>query len=330
MKKLLYLILFVSAAVLLLIYVPRTITNMSTNDSSDDDASSIVSDVKKLPNFDTDTSKASIDLGSLLSGGPGKDGIPAIDDPKFVGVDEALMSDDVLGMLVEFDGEKRYYPYNILVWHEIVNDSIGSNEYAVTFCPLCGSAIVYDRNVDGKLLEFGVSGFLHESNMVMYDKTTETLWSQSRGEGIVGEMTGTKLTNLPVQLVTFSDIKANHSDAKILSQDTGYTRNYDFYPYGDYDESEEVYFAVSVQDKRLPTKEIMYVVPFGEKSVAVTQNKLKDGAEFENNFEGKDVLIRKDGENIFFESDGKILPGYFEMWFSWATQHENDGIVWEL
>src|SRR3989344_4868604 len=148
---------------------------------------------KSLPGLNTDTGKSSIDQSKIVSGGPGKDGIPAISNPKFVDIGDEELSDSTSGILINLNKQTRFYPFNILVWHEIVNDSIEGSYIAVTFCPLCGSAIVFDRRVGDEILEFGVSGLLYESNLLMYDKKTESLWSQVLGEAVVGSYTGTKL-----------------------------------------------------------------------------------------------------------------------------------------
>lgn len=137
----------------------------------------------------TNTSQRSIELSKVLSGGPGKDGIPAIREPVFVSVSEkpesVLLDTDgiVLGK-----GQAKFYPYNIMIWHEIVNDTVDGVPVAVTFCPLCGSAAVFDRRVDGESLSFGVSGLLYQSNLLMHDSKTESLWSQVLGEAVVGIM----------------------------------------------------------------------------------------------------------------------------------------------
>jgi hypothetical protein len=120
-------------------------------------------------------------LTLIYDGGPGKDGIPTISDPQFLSLDAAKTKPSEWGVLVSIKDKHRFYPYNILVWHEIVNDSMAGKEYAVTFCPLCGSAIVFDRKVGGEILHFGISGKLYESNLLMYDDKTESLWSQAMG-----------------------------------------------------------------------------------------------------------------------------------------------------
>jgi cytochrome c biogenesis protein CcdA len=284
----------------------------------------------KFRKFKTNLENASIDINNILSGGPGKDGIPALTDPKFVSIDKAELTDDVLGVLIDIDGQKRYYPYNILVWHEVVNDKIGDQEIAVTFCPLCGSAIVFDRNVEDKVLEFGVSGFLYESNLLMYDKETESFWSQAGLEAVVGDYTGTKLKVLPMQLVPFDDIKIKYPDTKVLSRDTGHSRQYDFYPYGGYQESDELYFPVSVSDKQFKAKEVMFVVPYNGLSIAFPHLDLEDQKKAILDIEGKKFEAFRDDDRVTVTMDGEEIPFYYEMWFSWATQHQEDGVVWEV
>lgn len=275
----------------------------------------------------TDTSKASIPLDAVLSGGPGKDGIPAIDDPRFTSVDEADFSDDALGILVEFDGQARFYPYAVLVWHEIVNDRIGETEFAVTFCPLCGSAIVFDRKVGGETLEFGVSGLLWESNLLMFDRGTESLWSQAKNEAVIGHFSGTRLKVLPMRLMPFSEVRERYPDAQVLSKETGYRRDYDRNPYAGYELDDSYYFPVSVSDTRLPAKEIMYVVPAKRHSYAFPQLQLEEGARTTFTTPEGDLTLQKNDFEITSTLSGVTVPGYYEMWFSWATHHQDDGIL---
>ncbi|MBT7754890.1 MAG: DUF3179 domain-containing protein, partial [Candidatus Magasanikbacteria bacterium] len=205
---------------------------------------------RKFREFNIDLSMHSIDLNAILDGGPGKDGIPALTNPKTVSLDDVDTKEDILGILVEINDEKKYYPYNVLVWHEIINDTLGGKEIAVTFCPLCGSAIVFDRDVEGEILDFGVSGKLFESNLLMYDTQTDSLWSQAKGEAVVGEKTDTKLTRIPFQLLSFKQIREKEENLDVVSTDTGFKRDYSVYPYGDYEENDSMVFPVSVNDKR--------------------------------------------------------------------------------
>ena len=198
----------------------------------------ILAEAQELRGFSTDLEKRSIDLSELIDGGPGKDGIPSIDDPKFGSQEEA--SNWLRGVepviSLEVNGEARAYPIQILMWHEIVNDELGGKAVLVTFCPLCYSAIVFDSRVDGEVHEFGVSGMLRHSDMIMYDRTTESLWQQFSGEALVGEYTGYELTILPSQLISFDQFREAYPDAEVLSRDTGHRRNYGENPYAGYDD----------------------------------------------------------------------------------------------
>jgi hypothetical protein len=283
-----------------------------------------------FPDFITNTSKHSIDFEDILSGGPGKDGIPAINDPKFINIDEAELPDDSEGILVVGEKEVKYYPFSILVWHEIVNDTIDELPVAVTFCPLCGSSIVYKREINEEIVKFGVSGFLFESNLLMYDDLTESFWSQSRGEAVVGDYTGQKLEIYDAQILAFADVKSAYPKAKILSDDTGFNRSYGFYPYGSYEETEEFIFPVSVEDKRFFSKEIFYIVPLENNSIAVQQTNLQVGQKSRGPLEnGAEIEVAKTKKGLEVKVDGKKMPGYFEMWFSWATHNQENGLVYE-
>jgi len=199
---------------------------------------STAADAQQLPGFDTNLEKRSIDLDELIDGGPGKDGIPSIDDPRFVSQEEA--SDWLNGrepvISLEINGEARAYPIQILMWHEIANDELGGVPVSVTFCPLCYSAIVFDRRHDGEVLEFGVSGLLRHSDMIMYDRQTESLWQQFSGEALVGDYTGDFLTIVPSQLISFDQFREAHPDAPVMSRETGHRRNYGENPYAGYDD----------------------------------------------------------------------------------------------
>ncbi len=284
--------------------------------------------------FSTNFSKTTLDDFSLvISGGPGKDGIPAISNPKFESLADTSIPDTTRGILIDLNGEQRFYSYNILVWHEIVNDRIGDTDVAVTFCPLCGSAVAYDRNYKGEVLEFGVSGFLRESNMIMFDRTDESLWQQSTGESFAGAAVGGELDRIPFQLIELFTVKEQFPNALIMTDDTGFSRDYGFYPYGNYDNEEDsLFFPVTVDDNRFPSKELFYIVERGEKSVAMRVGELSNGdvVTFSEagiqpiRAEKTDGLVR-----IFDDSTDQELPGYYEMWFSWATWHQDDGIVWQ-
>ncbi|MEX0843965.1 MAG: DUF3179 domain-containing protein [Balneolaceae bacterium] len=193
---------------------------------------------QNFADWKTDLSKKSIKLSELKSGGPPKDGIPAINNPEFISQNEATewITESEPVIAFEFDGKARAYPLQILIWHEIVNDWFGEIPILVTFCPLCYSAIVFDRRVDSETHEFGVSGFLRHSDMIMFDRKTESLWQQFTGEALVGDYTGKKLKVLPSQLMSFNQFKETYPDGKVLSKETGHRRSYGQNPYAGYDD----------------------------------------------------------------------------------------------
>lgn len=188
--------------------------------------------------WNTNWNRRTIATDEILSGGPPRDGIPSIDDPKFISQEEATewLAGNEPVVAVEFNGDARAYPLQILTWHEIVNDTVGDIPVIVTFCPLCNSAIVFDRTLDGEPVEFGTSGLLRNSDLIMYDRMTESLWQQFTGEAIIGDAVGTKLTFLPSSLISFDDFRAAYPEGTILSRDTGIARDYGRNPYAGYDE----------------------------------------------------------------------------------------------
>jgi hypothetical protein len=219
----------------------------------------------------TNTLKRSIDLNEIVSGGPPKDGIPAIDSPKFVPVSDARswLRDQEPVIALEVEGEARAYPLQILIWHEIVNDEINAIPVAVTFCPLCYSALAFDRRLDGQTLRFAVSGLLRHSDMLMYDRETESLWQQFIGEAIVGDLTGKKLQQLPAQIVGFAQFVEGHPKGRVLSRETGHRRDYGKNPYVGYDDINATPFLYrGRRDDRLPPMEKVVAVEIDGKSRA--------------------------------------------------------------
>ncbi|MCC7016958.1 MAG: DUF3179 domain-containing protein [Rhodospirillales bacterium] len=184
----------------------------------------------------TDFTRAGVAFSEIMSGGPPKDGIPAIDRPKFVPVAEARNLKDmepVVGFVLK--GEARAYPLAVLIWHEIVNDVVAGVPVAVTYCPLCNSAVVFDRRLDGRVLDFGTTGKLRHSDLVMYDRQTESWWQQFLGEAIVGELAGRTLKALPSRLESFADFRARAPSGRVLVPNDPGLRRYGANPYAGYD-----------------------------------------------------------------------------------------------
>jgi len=185
----------------------------------------------------TDFTKASVAFDTIISGGPPRDGIPSIDEPEFGPVSEAARfskpTEPVI--TVEMGGEAKAYPLSILTWHEIVNDTIAGTPITVTFCPLCNSSIVFKRTVAGRVLDFGTTGKLRFSDLVMYDRQTESWWQQFTGESIVGAMTGTALDFVPVRVESFARFAARNPNGLVLKIPTAFSRPYGLNPYTGYD-----------------------------------------------------------------------------------------------
>lgn len=226
--------------------------------------------ILQLSSWTTDFDIHSVPLGVFLSGGPPKDGIRSIDSPKFISIGEAAgeVVDREPVIVVEVNGDVRAYPLGILTRHEIVNDVIGGVSVIVTFCPLCNSAIVFERELNGRVHDFGVSGVLRNSDLVMYDRQTETWWQQFTGEAIVGELTGTLLDVVASSVVSWADFKATHPEGQVLSRDTGFPFDYGFNPYVSYDSNENPFLFRGEPDDRLSPIERVVAVELNDEPVA--------------------------------------------------------------
>ncbi len=198
----------------------------------------------------------SIPKDEVYDGGPGKDGIPSIDNPSFIEINEVdfLENEDlVIGMKI--DGQAKAYPHKIMNWHEIVNDQIAGQKVSITYCPLTGTAISWNRVINGQETTFGVSGLLYNSNLIPYDRKTDSRWSQMRMDCVYGDLKGEKPDNYQVIETEWKTWKNMYPDSKVLSTQTGYRRDYDRYPYGDYKSSDKLLFPVNPEDNRLFSKE---------------------------------------------------------------------------
>ncbi len=225
---------------------------------------------------DTDWCTSSVDFDEVISGGPGKDGIPAITDPEMQTLDEASewLTERSPVIAVEIGDEARAYPQAILMWHEIANDEVAGVPVAVTYCPLCNSSIVFDRRFETgedtrMVLEFGVSGYLRKSDMVMYDRNTDSLWQQFTGEGIVGQFTGELLDIIPSQVIGFAQFAQRYPDGLVMSRDTGVSRSYGRNPYVNYDTSGPYRGLFNeATDDRLPAVEHVLAGEIGGEAIA--------------------------------------------------------------
>ncbi len=236
----------------------------------------------------TDFAVRSIDLAEVFSGGPPRDGIPPIDEPRTVSVAEASEHlsdvDPVVGVVI--GGEARAYPLRVLIWHEIANDTVAGVPVAVTYCPLCNTAIVFDRRVAGRVLDFGTTGRLRNSDLLMYDRQTETWWQQFLGEAIIGELTGTLLDMIPARLESFADFRARAPRGTVLVGD--HARRYGYTPYEGYDSS---------------PRPFLYGGPLPE-GIAALERVVRVGAEAWSL-----DLVRREGEIVHFDLRLAWSPG---------------------
>jgi hypothetical protein len=255
-KKTVVVVAFSAVGAAVLIFMAFLALNSTTLPGIDSPPNQIASSIGQ----NNEETKQIVPLDQIVSGGPPRDGIPSIDNPKFVSTEEASFnflqgSDLVIGL--EINEDVRAYPLKILVWHEIVNDHVGGTPVAVTYCPLCFSSQVFNRTLDGQVVEFGTSGKLYNSNLVMYDRTSESLWSQAMAKGIVGKHAGKDLERIPFDVAAWNEWKKLHPESKVLSTDTGFGRPYGVDPYGNYYTEPNILFPVSHKDDRFGLKEIV-------------------------------------------------------------------------
>ena len=242
----------------------------------------------------TNWSLHTINYDEILSGGPPRDGIPSLDAPQFISPDEAgeWLADVEPVIFLERNGDARAYPLQILTWHEIANDTVGDVPVAVTFCPLCNSALVFDRRVDGDVFEFGTSGLLRNSDLIMYDRTTESLWQQFTGDAIVGDKVGTRLTFIPSSIISFADFKAAHPDGQVLSRDTGFSRRYGENPYVGYDSIDQNPFLFTgIPDDRLPPMARVVTISLDEVDLAYPLSILAETGVINDSQGGQDLVV---------------------------------------
>jgi len=277
-----------------------------------------------------DLSHHNVPIDEIMNGGPLKDGIPALLSPEFVPAAQASFLDDsdrVLGLVIR--EEARAYPLRILDWHEVVDDVVGSRAVVVTFCPLTRSGIVYRRPGEASLT-FGVSGMLYQSNLLMYDKSTESLWSQLGGEAIAGPMTGARLDALPSVETTWGEWRREHPDTRVLSTNTGFQREYGKNPYAHYEASSPLMFPVTNLDSRLPPKEPVVGVATKEGSEAFVVSALSAAhGPVHVRMGNSDVTVRYDrrGDAAVAKIDGRPAVTIRTYWFAWSAFHPKT-VIW--
>ncbi len=295
-----------------------------------------------LDSFKTDFGKASISLSSLVHGGPGKDGIPSLSQPSFSRISDVTTQVEDRGLLVTSGDEVKFYPLNVMVWHEVVNDEIDGVPVVVSYSPLTGTAVAYDRSVGDAVLDFGVTGLLYEANQIMYDRKSESFWVQNSGVSVAGFYNGTSLKRRDVQILDFAMLKKLYPNALVLNTDTGYSRDYTRNPYEEYMSSDVLYpeFRISYIDNRNHPKDLVYAFPVGNVVFAIRENDVVKGKPLVFNEHGYELKVERKDSGLEAHVLGLDpdtdrpryykMPGYYEMWFSWSVARVDDGILLEI
>ncbi len=294
---------------------PQVVDSLPTNDVS-------VQNSNSMPTI--------VPESEIVSGGPGKDDIPSIDDPQYLTLSEVDFLDDTEpGLVIDMGGIQRFYPYQILVWHEVVNDTLPTGDrILITYCPLCLSGAVFDPTVQGQQVEFGVSGKLWNSNLVLYDRLTESYWSQITGQSIAGQEVGQELRLLPSDIMEYKMFAQVYPEGQVLSTNTGAERHYGFDPYGDYYTSESLLFSTGVKDDRLENKDYVLGIVIDGTAKAYYPPTIKEQQEVHDTVAGTQLVLRYNTEmdviRIYEQQQGgaeeRIHPiGTF--WYAWVGAH---------
>jgi hypothetical protein len=295
----------------------------------------------------TDFTRHTVPLDQFLAGGPGKDGIPAIDDPRFLPALEVGFLDrkePVIELVLR--GQARAYPLQILIWHEIVNDEVAGIPVAVTFCPLCNTSLVFDRRVDDRTLDFGTTGNLRNSDLVMYDRQTESWWQQFGGAGLVGEYAGTRLEVFPSRIVAWEQFRREHPRGLVLSRDTGHSPPYGQNPYEGYDEvqSGPIFPTEEEGGDRLPKKERVVFLERGGEAVAVPFSTLAERRVVRVELGGHRLVVRwrpgvasaldqasisqgRDVGTAEVRENGRLVEFDMPFWFAVAAFRPNTRVI---
>ncbi|MFI1940872.1 DUF3179 domain-containing protein [Streptomyces purpureus] len=274
---------------------------------------------------------------AAVFGGPGKDGIPSIDRPRFVTASQVgFLSDGDPVFGLEHRGEVRAYPQMVLVWHEIVNDTIGGEPLTVTYCPLTGTVIGFTAPSGVQDLAFGTTGKLVNSNLLMYDRQTGSQWPQLTGTALSGPLKGTKLDTVPLVWTTWKQWRTAHPDTEVLSTDTGALRSYGADPYGTYDSYPDrggyyatgrPIFPVLASSDRLADKHVVIGVRVGTQTLAIDKELVRTAGTVQADIAGTRVQARWDDRldtaRVFQQAGERWEPADFldAMWFAWYSFH---------
>ena len=282
--------------------------------------------------FDASTPR-SVDFDKLVQACPVRDCIRSIDNPRFVTADQAgFLNDEDLILGVVIGGDARAYPAKILDQHEIVNDTVGGQPIAITYCPLCGSGVAVSRLMGDVVTEFGVSGVLYNSDLVMYDRASNTLWSQVDATGIVGPNTGKELETLPVTMTRWARWQKKHPNGKVLSTDTGFEADYSIDQYAQYRSRKKLFMRVSDKDNRVHPKTVVFGASIDGQPVAVTEAAFENSGEIEASVAGRNLTLAMadDGAVTILDRDSREEWSTGRLfWFAWYTFNPSTELVQE-
>ncbi len=268
------------------------------------------------------------ELDSVFQGCPQRDCIPSIDHPVFLKIpDVDYLDGDDLVLSITYENLTRAYPTRILDRHEIVNDIFGKTPVAITYCPLCGSGLAFIRVLDGDSVQLGVSGLLHNNDLIMYDRKTESLWQQITGRAIAGPKRGLMLQSLPVTMSLWDEWKATNPGAEVLAPPAR-RQQYVKKTYGDYDSSDRLLFPVTDMDARLHVKKVIYGVEIKGLSIAVEDEWLKKIGSWEHDVKGTTLRLEVDeAGGVTGSLGGKPVPVHRMYWFAWYSFHPDTGLI---
>lgn len=281
-----------------------------------------------------DLAGASIPAKAIERGGPPKDGIPAIDRPRFIGAASVRLADDDRVLGIALGGIQRAYPVRILNWHEVVNDRFGAHAIVVTYCPLCGTGMAFESPAGAGTSGFGVSGLLYNSDVLLYDRATQSLWSQILSTAISGPLKGTTLLPVPLTHTSWADWRRRHPATEVLSTDTGFERDYARDPYAGYDRVQRLMFDVQHRDDRFPLKEWVLGLRINGAAKAypfsVLERAVGPNGTLSDTVGGLPVRIRYDRVHRTaeaFDAQGRPLTGTMAFWFAWVAFHPRTEVL---
>lgn len=280
--------------------------------------------VYRLPSANVSSGGSAILSGSIL-----QDSVPAIDHPKFesVAVADQYLNNDGLGIAVEVNHASRFYPYQILVWHHVVNDTLSGQALLISYNPFAMSGSAYLRSISGTVYDFGLSDKMADSNLLLYDRSTHSLWDPMKHQSVDGEKKGTVLTRYPSSVMSWNTFKQMHATGEVLSSDTGFVRDYTHDPYGDYEYDATILFPVAHHDDRLRSKDLVYGIEWNQKQKAYPVSLLQKQSLIADVIDTTHISIELDQKTQLvraFQTDATgshqtEIPVTESFWFSWAN-----------